>query len=197
MYFQETDLPGVFVVEIEPRKDERGFFARTFCQEEFRSHGLNPDMTQCSISWNKFNLTLRGLHWQAAPYEEAKLVRCLRGEIFDVAVDIRPRSETFGQWTGAFLDEESRQALYIPEGFAHGFLTLADETEVLYTMSAPYAAEAARGMYWDDPDIAVAWPTRPRMISEKDQSLPSFARLFRQPPRARRAPSAPENQQSD
>lgn len=184
MIFQTTDLPGVFVVELEPRADERGFFARTFCREEFEAHGLNPEIAQCSISVNRYPLTLRGLHWQAAPHEEAKLVRCLRGEIFDVAVDLRPRSNTFGHWTSAFLDAESRQALYIPEGFAHGFLTLAADTEVSYAMSTSFAPDAGRGLIWNDPDLAIAWPAPPRIMSEKDRMLPTLADAFPEAARA-------------
>lgn len=175
MRFEPAGLDGVWIVEIEPVHDPRGFFARTFCAESFAARGLNGAVSQRSISWSPMARTLRGLHWQRPPHAEAKLVRCTRGRIFDVAVDVRPHSPGFGRWTGFELDAGNRRALYIPEGFAHGFMTLADDTEVEYAISAPYVAEAARGVRWDDPGLAIVWPAVPRTISERDRTLPLLA----------------------
>lgn len=174
MIFTETTLKGAFLIEAERREDERGFFARTWCQREFASHGLEKNWVQCSISFNRKKGTLRGMHYQAPPYEEAKLIRCTRGAIFDVIVDLRPHSPSFKHWVGLELTADNRRMLYIPEGFAHGFQTLADETEIFYQMSQFYAPEYASGVRWDDPALHIAWPTDERTISERDRSYPDF-----------------------
>jgi dTDP-4-dehydrorhamnose 3,5-epimerase len=172
MRFIETPLPGAWVIEPEEIEDERGWFARTFDAEEFRRRGLNPDVVQCNASYNRRAGTLRGMHYQAAPHGESKLVRCVRGAIFDVAVDLRPDSPTFRGWHGVELSAENRLAFYIPAELAHGFQTLTDETEVLYQMGNPYVPEAGRGVRWDDPAFAIEWPVLEgeRTISEKDSS---------------------------
>ena len=174
MRFVETKIPGVFEISIEPKSDERGFFARGWCAQEFQRHGLNPKLVQCSISFNTRKGTLRGVHYQAAPYQEAKLVRCTRGSIFDVAIDLRPHSRTFKSWVSAVLTAEQRNALYVPEGCAHGFLTLEDNTEVFYQMSEVFSADSARGVRWDDPAFQIAWPARVERISERDRTCPDF-----------------------
>lgn len=174
MIFMETPLVGAFIIEPERREDERGFFARTWCQREFTAHGLNPRLVQCNISFNKKKGTLRGMHYQAAPYEEAKLVRCTYGAIYDVIVDLRPASPTFKQYFGVTLTAEARNALYIPEGFAHGFLTLADESEIFYQMSEFYAPDYAGGVRWDDPAFGINWPASVQVISERDAAYPDF-----------------------
>jgi len=175
MIFRETKIKGVFLIEIEPLSDERGFFARSWCREEFKSHGLKPELVQCNLSFNCKKGTLRGMHYQSAPWEEAKLVRCTRGAIFDVIIDLRPQSSTYKQWLAAELSEDNRKMLYIPEGFAHGFQTLADNTEVFYQMSEFYHPECAKGMRWDDPAIGIRWPDAlERIISVQDQSYPEY-----------------------
>ena len=173
MIFRETTLPGAFLVEPERLKDERGFFARTWCAEEFARHGLNPQLSQCSISWNRYAGTLRGLHYQKAPHQEAKLVRVTRGRIFDVIVDLRPASRTRYRWFAAELDAESGLMMYVPEGFAHGFQTLEDDTAVFYQISVPYHAASAAGLRWDDPALKIAWPRAGvRIISDRDLAFP-------------------------
>src|ERR1700731_4933483 len=174
MTFLETKIPGVFEVRLEPKPDERGFFARTWCQQEFKSHGLNPKLVQCDLSFSTRKGTLRGMHYQVAPYAETKLVRCTRGAIYDVAIDLRPQSRTFKNWISVVLTAANRDALYVPEGFAHGFLTLEDETEVTYQMSQSYNADAARGVRWDDPTFNITWPERVEVISERDRAYPNF-----------------------
>jgi dTDP-4-dehydrorhamnose 3,5-epimerase len=174
MTFQETKLPGVFEIHIEPHCDERGFFARAWCQQEFENHGLNPKLVQCSVSFNTYKGTLRGLHYQAAPYAETKIVRCTRGAIYDVVVDLRPQSPTFKNWIGVVLTEASREMLYIPEGCAHGFLTREDETEVFYQISEFYNAESSRGVRWDDPAFQINWPGEVKVISDRDRTYPNF-----------------------
>jgi dTDP-4-dehydrorhamnose 3,5-epimerase len=175
MRFSETKIPGVFEISIEPNSDERGLFARSWCAQEFESHGLNPKLVQCSISFNTHKGTLRGVHYQVAPYQEAKLVRCTRGAIFDVAIDLRPHSRTFKSWVSAVLTAELRNMLYVPEGCAHGFLTLEDNTEVFYQMSEVFNPDSARGVRWDDPAFQIAWPAEVEQISERDRTCPDFA----------------------
>jgi len=175
--FLPTPLEGVFVVETTPQADERGFFARTFCGDEFAKHGLNPAVAQCSISFNTRAHTLRGMHFQAAPHEEDKLIRCTAGAIFDVLVDIRPQSASYGKWFGTELTAANHRALFAPKGMAHGFLTLADATEILYMISVPFAAGFGRGFRWDDPAIGIKWPARPAVISERDAGYPTLADL--------------------
>lgn len=175
MIFRELPLAGAFVLEPERREDERGFFARTFCQRELEAHGLDPHVAQCNLSFNRRRGTVRGMHYQAAPAEEAKLVRCVRGAIFDVIVDARPGSPTLGRHATVEVTAENRLALYVPPGFAHGFQTLADDTELYYQMSAFYAPELSRGFRFDDPELAIEWPLPVAMISERDRALPPFA----------------------
>ena len=172
MLFIQTPVNGVFLVEPERISDERGFFARTWCGEEFQAHGLNPTLAQCSLSFSRRRGTLRGLHYQAAPHGEAKLVRCTRGAIFDVAVDLRPGSPTYLAWYGAELSGDNRVMLYVPEGCAHGQLTLADDTEVFYQMSAPYVPTAARGVRFDDPALGIAWPGEVLVVNQRDRTYP-------------------------
>lgn len=172
MKFVPTPLAGAFVLQFEQVEDERGFFARSFCQDEFRMHGLRPVIAQCNVSWNRRRGTLRGLHFQAAPHEEAKVVRCTRGAVWDVIVDLRDGSPTRLRWHPQELNAENRLALYVPEGFAHGFQTLVDDSEVLYQMSEFYHPELARGVRWDDPALAVRWPVAEAILSERDRSYP-------------------------
>jgi len=168
MIFSETALKGAFLIEPERLEDERGFFARTFCQSEFKAHGLEANIAQCNVSYNKLKGTLRGMHYQAEPKAETKLVRCTRGAIYDVIIDLRQESPTYLQWLAAELTAENRKMLYIPKGFAHGFQTLEDDTEVFYQMSEPYAPEHARGLRWDDPAFTIKWPLKDKIISKKD-----------------------------
>jgi dTDP-4-dehydrorhamnose 3,5-epimerase len=177
MRFLPTPLPGAWVLAPEPIEDERGWFARTFDAEAFRERGLSAEVVQCNASFNGVAGTLRGLHYQAEPHGEPKLVRCPRGAIFDVAVDLRRDSPAFRCWHAVELSEQNGLAFYIPPGLAHGFQTLADESEVLYQMGAPYVAEAARGVRWDDPAFAIEWPESEgeRIIGERDRSYPDFA----------------------
>jgi dTDP-4-dehydrorhamnose 3,5-epimerase len=170
--FTESGLRGAFTVEMVPAQDERGFFARSFCAEEFAAHGLPAQMSQSSVSYNLREATLRGLHYQAPPHGEEKLVRCTAGAIFDVIVDLRADSPTRGRWLGTELTAQNRRALFVPKGFAHGFVTLRDATEVLYMISAPYVPGAERGLRWNDPALAIEWPVEPRVISARDAALP-------------------------
>ena len=174
MQFTETMLGGAYLVELEPRADERGFFARTFCQREFAKRGLNPCVAQCNLSVNQKEGTLRGMHWQAAPYQEAKLVACPKGAIYDVIVDLRPDSPTYLKWESFELSAANRGMLYIPEDFAHGFLTLEDDTEVIYWMSEFYEPQSARGFRWDDPAVGIKWPKGEKIISPKDAEFPDL-----------------------
>ena len=175
MIFCETAIRGVWVVEPERFEDERGFFARTWDSEEFATRGLDANLVQCSISYNRRRGTLRGMHYQAAPREEAKLVRCTAGAIFDVAVDLRPGSETLCRWVGVELSAENRLAMYVPEGCAHGFLTLTDAAEVAYQISEVHAPKAARGVRFDDPAFGIEWPGEVVVLNERDRTYPDFA----------------------
>jgi dTDP-4-dehydrorhamnose 3,5-epimerase len=175
MKFTATDLAGVMIVDIEPLEDERGFFARSFCAEEFAAQGLTAGFVQTNIAFNQTRGTLRGLHYQAAPKPEPKLVRCTRGAIFDVAVDLRPGSPTHGRWTGHELSADNRRALYVPEGCAHGLLTLEDDSEVCYLMGAAYDGALSRGVRWNDPAFAIDWPAAPLVISPRDAGFPDYA----------------------
>ena len=174
MIFTEAKLRGAFIIEPERLEDERGFFARSFCQREFEDHGLNPKVAQCNISFNQKKGTLRGMHYQAPPYQEEKLVRCTKGAIYDVIIDLRPDSPTFRRWTAADLTEENRRMIYVPAGFAHGFQTLEDETEVFYQMSEFYHPECARGVRWDDPAFGIEWIISKPIISMRDRRYPDF-----------------------
>jgi dTDP-4-dehydrorhamnose 3,5-epimerase len=173
--FTESPLAGAYIVDVNRLEDERGFFARSFCVEEFRGLGLATEMSQCSVSFNALRGTLRGLHFQAAPHEEEKLVRCTRGAVFDVIVDIRPESPTYRRYFGAELTAENQRALYIPKGFAHGFLSLVDETELYYMISVAHVPGAARGLRWNDPALNINWPFPPRVISNRDAEFPLLA----------------------
>jgi dTDP-4-dehydrorhamnose 3,5-epimerase len=173
MIFKETPIAGVHLIEPETIRDERGYFARTWCQQEFEARGLNPALVQCSTSFNALAGTLRGLHFQAPPHMEAKLVRCTRGALFDVIVDLRKESPSYGNWSGFELTAENGHMVYMPEGTAHGFQTLAAETEMFYQISTHYAPQSAGGLRWDDPDLAIAWPDAPdRIISDRDRNFP-------------------------
>ncbi len=171
MLFKETKLKGVFVVEPEIITDERGFFACSWSALEFEKHGLNPRLMQCNISFNNKRGTLRGMHFQQQPHEEAKLVRCTRGAIYDVAVDVRPGSPSQYEWLAVELTPDNRRMLYLPEGFAHGYQALADETEIFYQISEPYHPESARGLRWDDPRVGIEWPLPVTEISERDREF--------------------------
>jgi dTDP-4-dehydrorhamnose 3,5-epimerase len=175
MTFHQTKLHKTFEIRMEPHEDERGFFARAWCRQEFLEQGLNAELAQCSVSFNKRKGTLRGLHYQARPFEEAKLVRCTRGAIYDVVVDLRTGSPTFGNWIAANLTADNRHMMYVPEGCAHGFLTLEDATEVFYQISQVYSPESARGVRWDDPAFGIAWPANVEVISERDRTYPDFS----------------------
>ncbi|RUT33267.1 dTDP-4-dehydrorhamnose 3,5-epimerase [Paenibacillus zeisoli] len=171
MIFHKTSLEDAYIIEAEPIEDERGYFARTWCKREFEAQGLSSELVQCSISFNKRRGTLRGMHYQIAPYEEVKLVRCTRGSIFDVIIDMRPNSRTYLKWISIELTANNRKMLYIPAGFAHGFQTLEDNTEVSYQMNEFYHPECARGIRWDDPLFNIDWPITDQIImSEKDRA---------------------------
>jgi len=174
MKFTETRLKGAYIIDIEPIEDERGFFARFFCHKEFEENELNPRVMQCNVSFNKKQGTLRGMHYQAAPHTEAKLIRCTRGAIYDVIIDLRPESPTFKDWFALTLIAENHTMLYVPEGFAHGFQTLEDNTEVFYQMSESYVAESARGVRWDDPAFGIKWPPDSLIIPVRDQQYSDF-----------------------
>jgi dTDP-4-dehydrorhamnose 3,5-epimerase len=170
--FQKSPLAGAYTIEMDRLEDERGFFARSYCAAEFAALGLAAAMPQSSISFNARRGTLRGLHYQAAPHAEAKLVRCTAGAIYDVIVDLRPGSATARRWFGLELSAANRRSLYVPEGFAHGFQTLSDATEVLYMISVPYVPGFERGIRWDDPAVGVAWPAPPTLLSARDAAYP-------------------------
>jgi dTDP-4-dehydrorhamnose 3,5-epimerase len=174
LIFEATQLAGAFLIKLERRQDERGFFARSWCEQEFKVHGLNPRIAQCNISFNRNAGTLRGMHYQSFPYQEVKLVRCTAGSIHDVIIDLRPNSPTFKKHAGFTLSAENRDMLYVPEGFAHGFLTQEDNCELFYQMSESYASEASRGVRWDDPVFGIDWPEAPRIISERDRTYPDY-----------------------
>jgi dTDP-4-dehydrorhamnose 3,5-epimerase len=172
MIFTESPLPGAFLVDLEPLADDRGFFARSFCAEEFAAKGLSVEWRQCSVSFNARKGTLRGLHYQDAPHEEHKLVRCTAGAIFDVIVDIRPHSTGYRRWFGVELTAHNRRSLFIPPGYAHGFVTLSDDAEVYYMISVPHAPEHARGFRWSDPAFGIQWQMTPSVISSRDAAYP-------------------------
>ncbi len=174
MNFQETKLPGVFEIKLVPARDSRGFFARSWCQKEFENYGLDPKVVQCNVSFNARKGTLRGMHYQAAPNAEAKLVRCTSGSVYDVVIDLRPTSATFKKWIAVVLHSEQHNMVYVPEGCAHGFLTLEDKTEVFYQMSEFYSPESARGVRWNDPAFQIVWPAQVDVISERDRTYADF-----------------------
>lgn len=175
MIFERTPLRGVWVVDPEPFEDERGSFARTFCEDEFRDRGIDPHVAQCGLSRNPRPATLRGLHLQLPPFGETKLIRCTQGEVFDVAVDLRRESPSFGRHYGLTLSGENGRAIVMPPGVAHGFISLRPDCDVSYQMSSPYAPDAAAGVRWDDPDLAIPWPTAALIVSEKDRRLPGIS----------------------
>ncbi len=170
MRFTPTRLDGVWVIDLDLHEDERGFFARSWCRQEFEEHGLNPSLVQCSMSFNRRRGTIRGMHYQAPPHEEAKLVRVTHGAICDVVLDLRPQSSTALQWLSVELTDKNRRGLYVAEGFAHGFQTLQDDTEVLYQMSEFYHPQSARGIRWNDPKLNISWPVPEKIVSVKDNS---------------------------
>ncbi len=172
MIFVPAPLAGAFVVELERLEDDRGFFARSFCREEFEKHGLNPEIAQCNVSFNPRRGTLRGMHFQAEPHAEDKLVRCTQGVIWDAIVDLRTGSPSYAKWFGVELSASSRRALYIPKGFAHGFQTLSDDAEVLYMMAESFHPNCARGVRWNDPAFAIEWPIADPLISDRDRAFP-------------------------
>jgi dTDP-4-dehydrorhamnose 3,5-epimerase len=174
LIFQETKLQGAYIIDPERLEDARGFFARTWCQQEFLGHGLNPRVVQCNLSYNHKKGTFRGMHYQIAPYEEAKLIRCSRGAIYDVIVDLRPDSPTFKEHIAVILSADNRRMLYVPEKFAHGFITLEDDTEIFYQMSEFYSADRARGFRWNDSAFAIKLPIEVAVISDRDRNYPDF-----------------------
>jgi dTDP-4-dehydrorhamnose 3,5-epimerase len=175
MIFKETKLQGVFILEIEKRQDERGFFARAWCKKEFEAHGLNVHLVQANLAFSQKKGTLRGMHYQMSPYEEAKLVRCIKGAIFDVAIDLRPDSPTYKEWVAVELTEDNHKTFYIPENFAHGYQTLTDNTELLYQVSEFYSPKSEWGVRWNDPMFGIEWPeTDNLVISEKDKNWPDY-----------------------
>src|SRR5258708_7980580 len=174
MTFHETQIPGAFEIRLETIKDERGFFARAWCRTEFEAHGLDAGLRQSNISFNVRTGTLRGMHFQVAPFAETKLVRCTKGAVYDVVLDLRPQSPKFKQCAAVTLTAEIRNMLYVPKGCAHGFLTLQDESEVFYQMSEVYKAESARGVRWNDTAFDIAWPEKVEVISNRDRDYPDF-----------------------
>jgi len=175
MLFKETKLKGAYIIEPERLEDSRGFFSRVWCKKEFEAHGLNLGLVQCNISFNKKRGTLRGMHYQLSPYEEAKLVRCTMGAIFDVIIDLRPKSATYLEWIGVELTADNRKMLYVPEEFAHGYQTLMPNTEVFYQVSQFYSKEFESGVRWNDPAFGIEWPeTENIIISDKDRDWPDY-----------------------
>jgi dTDP-4-dehydrorhamnose 3,5-epimerase len=172
MRFRESPLAGAYTIDLDRLEDERGFFARSYCAEEFAARGLAASMPQSSVSFNARRGTLRGLHYQAEPHAEDKLVRCTAGAVYDVIVDLRPRSATARRWFGLELSAANHLSLFVPKGFAHGFMTLCDDTEVLYMISVPYVPGFERGVRWNDPAIGISWPTAPTVVSARDAAYP-------------------------
>ena len=177
MRFSETPLVGAYTIDISPIADARGFFAKAWSLQDLERAGLDPTLVQCSIAWNKAKGTLRGMHFQRPPFDEVKIVRCTRGSVLDVIVDLRPASATYRHWTSAELSDRNHRMLYIPKGFAHGYLTLTDDVEVYYHVSAPYSPDHADGVRWDDPAFGIEWPFQPQVISDRDQAWPRFGAL--------------------
>lgn len=175
MRFTELSLTGAYLIDLEPRSDERGFFARLFCVEEMKTHRLESQFIQMNTSHSTAKGTLRGLHYQLTPDQETKVVRCIRGSLFDVILDLRPESASFGKWYGTTLTADNRTMMYVPKGFAHGFLTLEPNTEILYLVSAAYSKENERGVRWNDPCFDIQWPIDPLVISERDQLHHDFS----------------------
>ncbi len=178
MRFTEIALQGAFIIEPDLIEDDRGFFARIFCRREFEGQALNTDFVQQNISFNRSKGTIRGMHYRVRPHAEAKIVRCTRGAAYDVIVDLRAKSPTFMKWAAIDLTAENHRSIYIPDGFSHGFMTLTDETELTYLHSSFYEASAERGIRFDDPSLAIAWPARPRVISDRDSNFPYIDHTF-------------------
>ena len=174
MIFTQSALIGAYIIESEPLKDDRGFFSRSFCVDQYTEHGLNPHIAQCNISYNHIKGTVRGMHYQLAPHREVKVVRCTRGSIYDVIVDLRSDSATYKQWVGVELTADNGKQLYVPTGFAHGYQTLEDSSEVSYQVSEFYSPQSERGVRWNDPAFAISWPLKVRSISDKDMNHPEF-----------------------
>jgi dTDP-4-dehydrorhamnose 3,5-epimerase len=174
--FRQTELKGSYLIEVEPIQDDRGFFARSFCRKEFETHGLATEFVQCNISYNKKKGTLRGMHLQTSPHEEAKIVSCIRGALYDVIVDLRKMSPTYCKWLSFELKAEENTMLYVPKGFAHGFQTLVDDTSVYYHMSELHYPECAKGYRWNDPAFGIEWPYDEMVISDKDHSYPLLSK---------------------
>lgn len=174
MTFEPAGLEGAWILHLEPNDDERGFFARVWCTEEFRARGMRDKLAQCSLSFSRAAGTLRGMHFQAPPAEEAKVVRCVRGAVYDVLLDLRPASSSYLKWIARELTADNRLSVYVPEGFAHGFLTLTNDTEVLYMISAPHAPSLVRGVRWNDPAFGISWPRTPSVMSARDRDYPDF-----------------------
>lgn len=175
MIFEETKLKGAYVIKLEPHYDERGFFSRAWCKKEFKEHNLNENLVQCNISYNKYKATLRGMHYQIKPYSETKLVRCVKGALYDVIIDLRKNSKTYGQWTGVELTEKNGKAIYVPEGFAHGYETLEDETYSYYQVTQFYTPNAEAGIRWNDKKFNIDWILKENLIiSEKDKKWPDY-----------------------
>ena len=174
MIFEETPLEGAYLIDLEKQEDSRGFFARFFCKKEFSKLHLDSNIVQINNSFSKYKGTLRGIHYQLYPRQETKIIRCLKGELFDVIVDLRPNSKTFLKWFGAYLNESNRTMMYVPKGFGHAFLTLKPDTEVLYMVTEFYAPEYEKGIRWNDPAINIKWPIEPEIISDKDKNHPDF-----------------------
>ncbi|MBI3899639.1 MAG: dTDP-4-dehydrorhamnose 3,5-epimerase [Gammaproteobacteria bacterium] len=175
MKFTATPISDAVIIDLTPLQDERGFFARSWCYDEFKANGLDPRIAQCNISYNTKQGTLRGLHYQASPYEEVKLVRCTQGAIYDVIADLRPSSPSFKRWFALELTAANRRMLYVPQGVAHGFITLTNDTEVCYQMSQVYSPDHARGVRWNDPAFGIVWPVAVVHISERDRSYVDFS----------------------
>jgi dTDP-4-dehydrorhamnose 3,5-epimerase len=177
MKFQKAMLEGVWHITLDRKTDERGFFARTWCKEEFEKQGLDAQISQCSTAFNAKKATLRGMHFQKAPFGEIKMISCARGAVYDVLLDLRPESKTFCKWMAVILSEDDSQILYVPEGIAHGYQTLTHESQLFYQMNRPYEPSAASGVRWNDPTFDISWPEVPdRIMSDKDSSWPDFKR---------------------
>jgi dTDP-4-dehydrorhamnose 3,5-epimerase len=190
MRFTELDLPGAYLIDLEPHQDSRGFFARTWCQREFAAQGLVTQFVQGNLSFSRTAGTLRGMHYQVPPHAEVKLVRCTRGAIHDVIADVRPESPTYRRWAGVDLSAAGHRMLYVPTGFAHGFITLEDDSEVTYQVSAFYAPGCERGIRFDDPALAIRWPRAVTVVSDKDRAWPDYAPAQTPQPAGRVAPDA-------
>lgn len=178
MKFTSLPLEGAYEVEPEPIGDDRGFFARLFCETEFEKQGISFSCVQMNHSFSKDRGTLRGLHYQLPPFEEVKIVKCLSGKIYDVILDLRLNSQTFGKYVGVELSDENQKMMVVPKGCAHGFLSLTEDTEILYMVSAPYCKKLERGIRWDDPTFSIEWPEEPKIVSERDQSHPDFDHFY-------------------